>query len=220
MKFKRKHIVMLAFALLLVLVYSFWLEKDGYELSNEDFIRFHVVANSNSKEDQRLKLMVRDRLMETINEGLVMETMSSATVDGSKAVLDIDRTKEFINKNLAELEGEARSILLGSGCYHTVKAGLGVDYIPQKTYGDITFPAGNYNALKVVIGEGKGENWWCVLFPPLCLIGEAEVVDEDGMKIYKEAIVDDKYKELIEEGKKPKVLKLKFKLLELVKNND
>jgi len=218
MKLKRKHIIMIVFVLLSVFAYSCWLKDSSNKLSNEDFIRFHVVANSNSDKDQRLKLIVRDRLMSIINEGLVKETMASAIIEESKAILDIDRTKEFINRNLAELESEVKVLLSEAGCYYPVKAELGVDYIPKKTYGNVTFPAGNYNALKVILGEGKGENWWCVLFPPLCLIGEMEELNNEAADLFNEVIMNERYKELIDEGKKPKTLKLKFKILELAKN--
>lgn len=208
---------MVVLVLLALFAYSCWLFGDNSQgLSNEDFIRFHVVANSNSEKDQQLKLIVRDGLLETINEGLVAEAMAVVEPEQSRVILDIDRTKEFIEKNLTELERKAGDILAESGYNYPVKAELGVDFIPQKTYGNITFPAGSYNALKITIGQGGGENWWCVLFPPLCLIG---MEPENGSSIedlYKEAILDDKYRELIAEAEEPKVLKLKFKILELM----
>ncbi|GAB1475777.1 stage II sporulation protein R [Bacillota bacterium] len=217
MKSKKKKAGLIALVLIAIFAYSCWLMGDrSGVLSNDDFIRFHVVANSNSGNDQRLKLAVRDGLLEIINNGLLAEAAAAAMPEQSRITLDIDRTKEFIQENLTELETEAGRILSEAGCDYPVKAELGVDFIPQKTYGNITFPAGNYNALKVIIGEGSGENWWCVLFPPLCLIGmeaENEASIED---LYKEALLDHKYTELIEATEKPKMLKLKFKVLELL----
>jgi len=205
------------FLLLSLFVYSWFITADSAGvLSNEDFIRFHVVANSNSSEDQRLKLIVRDELLKNINEGLTAETMATADTGQSKVTLDIDRSKEFIEENLTELEKKARGILSKQGCDDPVRANLDVAWIPQKTYGDVTFPAGNYNALTVTIGQGQGENWWCVLFPPLCLIGLTPEGDGEMEDLYKEAILDDKYSVLLEESEKPKTLILKFKTLDLL----
>ena len=184
-------------------------------LSNEDFIRFHVVANSNTETDQALKHIVRDGLLRRINE-IDGRSHGSGRSKQNKVILDIDRTKEFIQRNLTELEYEARKILSREGCNYPVKAELAVAWVPQKTYGNITFPAGNYNALTVTIGEGRGENWWCVLFPPLCLIGVTPEDQAEMEELYKEAILDEKYKELLEESDKPKTLKLKFKVSELL----
>lgn len=214
MKVKKKQIGFIVLLLLGVFAYSCWLQYDEEILTNEDFVRFHVVANSNSVEDQNLKLAVRDGLIEKINEDLLEEVVATASADQGKVVLDIDRTKEFLERNLAEFEHEARNILLESGCRYPVEATLDSGFIPQKTYGNITFPQGTYNALKITIGQGKGENWWCVLFPPLCLIGDE---DDEGDDVYKDAILNDKYKELIEDNEKPKTLKLKFKIKEILK---
>jgi len=117
---------------------------------------------------------------------------------------------------LAEFVQEAQAILKREGCSYPVKAELGTAFIPKKTYGKITFPAGNYNALTVTIGEGRGENWWCVLFPPLCLIGLTPEEGANMEELYKEAILDEKYRFLLEDTQKPKTLKLKFKVLELM----
>ncbi|MFA7661001.1 MAG: stage II sporulation protein R [Anaerovoracaceae bacterium] len=217
MKLRKNQIRLMFFLLLSLFVYSWFITADSAGvLSNEDFIRFHVVANSNSSEDQRLKLIVRDELLKNINEGLTAETMATADTGQSKVTLDIDRSKEFIEENLTELEKKARGILSKQGCDDPVRANLDVAWIPQKTYGDVTFPAGNYNALTVTIGQGQGENWWCVLFPPLCLIGLTPEGDGEMEDLYKEAILDDKYSVLLEESEKPKTLILKFKTLDLL----
>ena len=217
MKLKKKQLRLMFLILLSLLAYSCWISGSRTQiLSNEDFIRFHVVANSNSPVDQELKLIVRDGLLRSINEGLAAETMAIAGSEQSKVTLDIDRSREFIEENLTELEREARRILSKEGCSYPIKANLDVAWIPQKTYGDITFPAGNYNALTVTIGEGQGENWWCVLFPPLCLIGLSPEGNAEMEDLYKEAILEEKYRVLLEEPEKPKTLELKFKVLELL----
>jgi stage II sporulation protein R len=218
MRLKKKQIGLMFLVLLSLFVYSCWITGSSAKtLSNDDFIRFHVVANSNTQADQELKHIVRDGLLRSINEGLTAEAMAIADPKQSKVTLDIDRTKEFIEENLTKLEYEARGILSREGYSYPVKAELDVAWIPQKTYGNITFPAGNYNALTVTIGEGGGENWWCVLFPPLCLIGLAPEGDFDMEDLYREAILDEKYQILLEESEKPKTLELKFKVSELLK---
>ncbi len=217
MKLKKTQARLLFLILLSLFAYSCWISGDSVRmLSNEDFIRFHVVANSNSPGDQDLKLLVRDELLRSINEGLAAETMAMAGEEQGKVTLDIDRSKEFLEENLTELEQKARAILSEEGCHYPVKAALGPVFVPRKTYGNITFPAGSYNALTVTIGEGKGKNWWCVLFPPLCLIGMSPEEHAEVEDLYREAILDEKYRVLLEETGKPKTLELKFKVLELL----
>ncbi|HPO05071.1 MAG TPA: stage II sporulation protein R [Bacillota bacterium] len=213
---KRKRRILFLIALSLFAYCCFVFKDSATTLTNEDFIRFHVIANSNSPSDQQLKLTVRDGLLRSINDGLAAETMAMVKPDKTKATLDIDRSKEFIEENLAEFVQEAQAILKREGCSYPVKAELGTAFIPKKTYGKITFPAGNYNALTVTIGEGRGENWWCVLFPPLCLIGLTPEEGANMEELYKEAILDEKYRFLLEDTQKPKTLKLKFKVLELM----
>ncbi|NLP31218.1 MAG: stage II sporulation protein R [Clostridiales bacterium] len=210
MRLKRRQMRMVFLLLLSLFAYSIWINHNSAQmLTNEDFIRLHVVANSNLKHDQELKLIVRDGLIKAINNGLVKETMIVANANSEKASLNIEQTKEYIKKNLTELEKVAKNIIEREGYDYPVSADLGVVWIPKKTYDGITFPAGNYEALNVKIGEGEGENWWCVLFPPLCLI------ETDDNELYKEVMLDDKYRDLIEGRDKPKTLKLKFKVLEL-----
>jgi stage II sporulation protein R len=219
MKIKKRQKVLIFLLLMLLFGFSCILSKDDTSaLSNEDFIRFHVIANSNSAEDQLLKLQVRDGLLKSINRGLLAETMASAEPDMSEVSLDMEKTQEYINKNLDGFRQDALDIVSAGGYSYDVDTSLDVAFIPQKTYGNNIFPAGNYNALTVTIGEGRGENWWCVLFPPLCLIdGESEKINKE---VYKELIGDEKYSVLIEEKEKPKKLKLKFKALELLKEKN
>ncbi len=165
----------------------------GATLFKEDndcqgIIRFHVVANSDSDGDQELKLKVRDGLLDIMNEELIEETMELKPSDlgGARSIgeeeenlkLSVEQTRSYINKNISDIEKEAEKIVNAEGYDYEVTATLGICYIPQKKYGDITFPAGNYEALNVKIGEAKGHNWWCVLFPPLCLIDGSNEQDQ------------------------------------------
>lgn len=125
---------------------------------HEGIIRLHVIANSNTASDQGIKLKVRDA---------IIKHMQSR--DDISTRCDME---EYITANTDRLERIAEGVVASEGRDDNVKASLGVRYIPEKTYGGTTFPAGNYEALDIKIGEGKGENWWCVLFPPLCLLDE------------------------------------------------
>lgn len=238
MGLRRKQLRILFFILICILLYSAWtIVSSQRQLSNEDFIRFHVIANSDSEEDQQLKLKVRDEVLAKINNELVRETMSQelaefqtcGTVltsrDGeetgeTRVTLDLEQSRKYIQDNLTEIEAAAKRIVRENGYDYPVNAEFGVKWIPQKTYGNVTFPSGNYEALNITIGEGKGQNWWCVLFPPLCLIGaepsEEEEAAEEAQEIYKEILLDEKYEPLTAGNKEPTTLKLKFKTLELI----
>lgn len=241
MGLRKKQITFLLFILICILIYGTWAVYGSPELSNDDFIRFHVVANSDSEEDQQLKLKVKDKVLTKINNELVQEAMSRDLTDfqavnavemnegyQTRVSLDLEQSRNYIRENLIEIEETAKKVIKEDGYDYTAKAELGVKWIPEKKYGEIVFPAGNYEALHITIGEGKGENWWCVLFPPLCLIGAEENDDENDIEdadteqirmvkeIYQDVLLNKKYEPLLEERDKPATLKLKFKTLELL----
>ena len=203
---KRRHWRASLFLIMALFLYITWCVQGSVQaaepLSNEDFIRFHVVANSNSPEDQALKLAVRDKLLEFVEAGLSAEAQGRGV---SLEVLDAAFSEQWILAHLKDIEAAALAALRNEGCNFPVQADIGVRWIPAKTYGNITFPAGNYKALTVIIGEGAGENWWCVLFPPLCLID-----GEDPLGL------DKKY-EPLRTAEEPVTLELKFKTLEKIK---
>lgn len=125
---------------------------------HEGIIRLHVIANSNTASDQGIKLKVRDAIIKHMQSRDDISTRRDM--------------EEYITANTDRLRRIAEGVVASEGRDDRVKASLGVRYIPEKTYGGTTFPAGNYEALDIKIGDGKGENWWCVLFPPLCLLDE------------------------------------------------
>lgn len=139
------------------------IQSDGLkENEYEGIIRLHVIANSNSDFDQNLKLKVRDEIISLVGD---LSDKNS-----------ISESRKWIESQLDDIERKAEEVIRENGCNYRASAELGVRWIPEKTYGDMYFPAGNYEALTIVLGEGEGENWWCVLFPPLCLITEEEEV--------------------------------------------
>ena len=238
MGLRRKQLRILFFLLVCILLYTTWtIASSQSKLSNDDFIRFHVIANSDSEEDQQLKLAVRDGVLAKINNELVKEAMAqelddfrtsgAAVMSGAgeengqnRVSLDLEQSRKYIQENLTEIEAAAERIVRENGYDYSVNAELEVTWIPQKTYGDVIFPSGNYEALNITIGEGKGQNWWCVLFPPLCLIGaepsgEDEEAAEEAQEIYMEILLNEKYEPLTAQREEPATLKLKFKTLEL-----
>ena len=144
---------------LLVLVAGFLLFGSVAQATAEnlsgDFLRLHVIAHSDSAEDQRLKLLVRDAIL-AYSEGLFSPELTLAECETMLAA------------QLDELETLAAQVLRENDCDLPVAAGITDAHFPTKHYGDFALPAGTYRALRIVLGAGGGENWWCVVFPPLC----------------------------------------------------
>lgn len=122
-------------------------------------IRLHVVANSDSDADQALKLKVRDRVIKE-TEGIF------------SGEADICTAREDIEQSIDNIQTIAAEEIALNGYDYPVKVSLGMSDFPTKEYGNLILPAGSYEALKIEIGEAKGQNWWCVLFPPLCFVDE------------------------------------------------
>lgn len=157
--------------------------NENEELIYEDIvnkiIRFHVIANSDSDEDQALKLKVRDRVVEFI----------SGKLDKSAS---LEESREIILSNKEEMEGIAKGVIEENNYSYGVVSNLSRENFPDKVYGDVIFPQGEYEAYRIIIGDGKGENWWCVMFPPLCFVdGTKEVVDSSDIKKQIEGGEDD-----------------------------
>lgn len=131
------------------------------ELS-EKVVRLHVLANSDSEEDQALKLLVRDAVLATATEHLM------GTADRSDAV-------QVLYQILPELQNVAEQVVQAQGYTYPVRAEVSQVDFPTKTYDGFALPAGEYLALRILIGEAAGQNWWCVVFPPLCTAVTADV---------------------------------------------
>lgn len=141
-------------------------------------LRLHIIANSNSETDQNIKLTVRDEILEYTSNGILKcENMEEA--------------KEYICEELDSICGVANNVLSENGFDYSATATLGISHFPEKTYAGTTYPEGEYEALKIVIGQGEGENWWCVVFPPLCLVNTDISSDSSPDEIeYKSAIAE------------------------------
>ncbi|MBR0351455.1 MAG: stage II sporulation protein R [Clostridia bacterium] len=173
-------------------------------ISNSVF-RLHVIANSNSDEDQNLKYKVRDRLIQYMN------SMLSSTSTKQDAI-------NIANSHLEEFKQVALKVVQEEGFEYDVKVSVGNFEFPTKEYGDITLPAGYYDALKVEIGQAEGKNWWFVMFPPLCFVDVTSgVVPEKSKSELKNNLSDEEFA-LVSNNKNNGIL-FKFKILEFFNNN-
>ena len=127
----------------------------------QKMVRLHVLANSDTPEDQALKLQVRDAVLERATELL-------------KQSADREEAEMLLRRELPELEALAEETVQANGYSYAVTAELTAAEFPTREYGDFALPAGEYPALRIFIGEGAGQNWWCVVFPPLCTAASAE----------------------------------------------
>ena len=150
------------------------------DLAKEVF-RFHVLANSDSEEDQALKMQVKEAVISYMQE----EIPESDSVE---------TTKEWTRSHLDVIVNLAKAVVREEGYDYPVMAEVTTCDFPDKTYGDITFPSGRYEALRIEIGEANGQNWWCVLYPNLCFIDAVHaVVPEEGKKDLKKVLQEDTY---------------------------
>lgn len=163
--------------------------------------RLHVIANSDSDEDQNLKYIVRDNLINYMNE-------KTNTFTSKEDII------EYAKNHIEDLKNIAEMTVKEQGYNYPVTVEIGNFEFPTKTYGDISFPAGNYDALRVKIGNANGRNWWCVMFPPLCFVDVSTgIVPETSKEELKENLSDENYN-LVSQSDNYDV-KLKLKILEL-----
>lgn len=151
-------------ALAIVAQYIMGLVQDNQTLRN-DLVRLHVVANSDTEEDQAVKLQVRDAIVSMLEDA--MKNLPSA-----------EEAKAYLQSHLRQIEDKANEILRQAGFTQTATVSLEQETFPTRDYDTFSLPAGIYNALRVTIGEGEGHNWWCVLFPSLCVPASAEGAEE------------------------------------------
>lgn len=209
---KAKYVLALA-AVISVALLAGWLagrDRAVLAYNQHNLIRLHVIANSDSVQDQVLKYRVRDTVLQTMAakfEG--MESRAAA--------------RDILKDNLDDIGQAAESTIKSSGFDYPVQVAWGDYRFPEKTYelarggngaSSLTLPAGNYEAIRVVIGDGRGANWWCVLFPPLCFVGgwgddpqENNVEEQDAIEAGKVTSPGD----MDSAGQ----VRVKFKILEL-----
>lgn len=203
---KLKMICILAFLLFIytTICAISYAKSVSEDLENSVF-RLHVIANSDSKEDQNLKYIVRDKLLQYMNSYL---SNTSTKEDAIK----------IANKHLDEFKQVAINTIKEQGYSYNVNVKVGNFEFPTKIYGDISLPAGFYDALRVEIGEAKGQNWWCVMFPPLCFVDVTSgVVPEESKKELQNNLSEEEFA-LISDNQSSNI-QFKFKLLEFFTDN-
>lgn len=193
-----KKILIFILALCITVVIAGVLPIHGEEKIYNSVVRLHVLANSDSEEDQALKLAVRDAILK-----------DSGKIFGKA------KTREeaiaAIENNIDLIESTARETILSNGYDYSVNIELGEELYPTKNYESFAFPSGKYLSLRVMIGEAEGQNWWCVLFPPLCLDAAKSASKEDAF--ISVGLNPEEYK-IITETENPKY-KARFKILEI-----
>ena len=197
-----KKLLICALAIISVALIASLFPVHGEAAIYDTVVRLHIVANSDSDEDQNLKLKVRDA---------VVAVVTPAVEDCKSQSEAISAIEEII----PDLESAARAVVAENGYSYAISVELGEEYYPTKNYESCAFPEGEYVSLRVLIGDSEGQNWWCCLFPPLCLSSATP----DDTKSNEEAFIsagltEDQYK-IVTETDNVKY-KARFKILEVV----
>ena len=196
------------FILLFLLFFFIFISISSYANTvsdnlSDNFFRLHILANSDSKTDQDLKLKVRDAIIEYMNS----QNLSNYT---KSEVISV------VENNLEKYRLIAENIINEEGFNYQVSIELGNFHFPTKVYGNISLPAGNYDALRVKIGNAEGQNWWCSLFPPLCFVDiSSGIIDDNSKNTLKENLSEEEFAIITSSNEK---IKLKFKILEIFSN--
>lgn len=200
---KRFLVLIILFSIYVFICAFSYVNAVSANISSNVF-RLHVIANSDSAEDQNLKYLVRDALIDYMN--------SVSKNSNSK-----DEAISIAYQHKSDFYKIAKKVINDNGYDYNVNISIGNFTFPTKNYGDISLPAGYYDALKVEIGNASGQNWWCVMFPPLCFVDiSTGIVPEDSKETIKDSLHTEEYN-LINNAQTADV-KFKFKLLEFFQN--
>lgn len=191
---KRKMFeISISVALIISIVFSVSGFQQQCDNLRNDVLRLHILANSDSEEDQAVKLMVRDALLDCGESIFSGET-------------NVNNAEEILSQEKEKLIETANAVIRENGFDYKAQITFDEEYFTTRTYENYTLPAGNYRALKVILGKGEGHNWWCVMFPPLCLPAATENTDVD---IY----LTDGNSKIIQSNPK---YEIRFKIIELI----
>ena len=197
-----KRILTLSVLAALCLLVVGLLPVHGEEEIYDKVVRLHVLANSDSEEDQAVKLAVRDAILD-VTVPLLQDCQTK-----EEAVL-------LLEENRSVLTQTARDVLVENGFDDAVSIEMGLEEYPTRTYDNLCFPAGEYISMRVNIGNGEGQNWWCCLFPPLCLSAATDSSDGSNEDAFiSVGLTGEQYK-IITETDEPKYT-LRFKFLEVI----
>ena len=210
MKYLVKKYIVLRVFLVTLLLFTFvcmsaysYASAVSYNISDSVF-RLHVIANSNSEEDQNLKYLVRDSLLEYMNKI-------------SSDVLTKDDAIKVVEEHIDEFYYIANQAIIQNGYNYSVKIAISKCDFPTKYYGDIVLPSGIYDALRVEIGAAEGRNWWCVMFPPLCFVDVSSgTVPDESKGLLQDSFSNEEYDLITAENTTD--ISLKFKIVEFIEN--
>lgn len=205
MKYLKSWIILI----ILICIYTFFCAYSYVQAISSDIktsvFRLHVIANSDSEEDQNLKYIVRDNLLKYMNE--ICSNCSSKEEAFKVANLNINQFKQI-----------AQDTVKSEGYSYNIDVEIGEFEFPTKNYGDVSLPAGMYDALKVKIGKAEGQNWWCVMFPPLCFVDVSSgIVPEDSKKLLEDELTEEEFALISDNSSRD--INFKFKLLEIFSNS-
>lgn len=174
----------------------------------DSVVRLHIVANSDLDADQALKLEVRDA---------ILDYMKTRYPNGASKA----EAANYLKSNLNKIEEIASQVLAGNGSTYKVSANYGVYPFPTKEYHDVSLPAGSYEAVRVELGLAEGENWWCIMFPPLCVADASSLkFEEDAMSQLKDGLSEENYHLITDITHRGTTsIKLKFRIVEIVENS-
>ncbi|MBR3894486.1 MAG: stage II sporulation protein R [Clostridia bacterium] len=196
----QKRLLTATLALCAILLFIGLMPVRGEAEIYDTVVRLHVLANSDSEEDQARKLRVRDAVLE----------VTAPMLEGCKTQAE---ARERLEANLTAIQTAAESVITAEGRTDAISILLGEEEYPERDYDSFCFPAGTYLSLRVCIGEAEGQNWWCCLFPPLCLGTSTASSSQAEEEFVAVGLTPSQYK-IITESEKP-VYKVRFKLLEI-----
>lgn len=201
-KLKTTLLIMFLLFVYVLIAASSYTKAVCTDIANNVF-RLHVIANSDSEEDQKLKYIVRDSILSYVNG--ILENINNKE--------DVVLT---INNHIDEIKNIAQQAVYNEGFTYDVEIEVGNFKFPTKTYGNISLPPGLYDALRVKIGNASGKNWWCVMFPPLCFVDVSSgIVPEDSKELMESNLSSEDYA-LVSSSKN--TTKIKFKVVEVLQN--
>lgn len=201
---KNKFLFLLFLFILYILFNYFFYANNISKDIEQSVFRLHVIANSDSKEDQNLKYKVRDNIINYLN------TLCSNSPSKEKTI-------QIANNNLTTIQKIANNTIQENGFNYSATVEIGNFEFPTKNYGDISIPSGYYDALKVKLGKSTGQNWWCVLYPSLCFIEPEKGIVSDSSKEELKATLSEEEFALLSYD--TPTYKIKFKLIEIFNNN-
>lgn len=184
----KKRIVLLIVAIIAIYIWGEVEKEEDIQSGIKDkLLRYHVIANSDSEEDQQVKLKVKQAVLDAIKEKL------SPAKDAPQAIEIVESNKEYILK-------VANDVLAGEGVDYKARVEVASRYFPTKVYGDLVLPPGQYNGLIIELGNAQGKNWWCVLFPTLCFVEpEYGVLPEESKEKLSKVLTTEEYYAVIDD---------------------